>query len=152
MINLQIALLKMSVLVLQLTLATSTMPIQQNMAEIEGKESVLTDTSSSTIKVYLTEMAIKHEIPIERMLWIAEKESQWETDRVGDIDKVCPDGRQMRARGLWQIVNCWHDISDEEAFSVVSSTIYAIPYLKNKPEIWSGYRYCQKWFTKTCPF
>lgn len=177
--ELHLALAKLGILLTALAVATSTTPIQVNMENAIGSpvsevrsDNILISSpealqvanfanneafngdvgqTSTTIKQYVAYMAGRYDVPIERALWIAEKESQFEADRIGDTDKKCPNGEPMQSVGVWQINLCYHDVSIEFAQDIVSSTLWAMPRLKETPEIWSTFSFCRKWY-KSCPF
>jgi len=65
-------------------------------------------------------------------------ESKFETDRVGDTDKVCnlptsPNyGKVIKSRGVAQINNCSHpEVSNKEAFDFYWSVDWTINKLNN---------------------
>ena len=120
--------------------------VAQNKIEIPVVEWV--EMSSSSIKKFIEEKAIEYNVPIERALFIARKESNFNPDVIGDGDKICQrTGKPIRSRGLWQINDCvWTDVSDEVAFNIVSSTLWAMPKLNETPEIWSTHRFCKLWY------
>lgn len=106
------------------------------------------------IKDYIKKVAEDYGVSLERAFFIVEKESQFESSRVGDTDKICPQGinkgKVQRARGLWQINDCYHpEISDAVAFDIFASTDWAMPRVKNNPNIWSVWRFRKEWYKKS---
>jgi Lysozyme like domain len=81
-------------------------------------------------------------------LFIAQHESQFDPTTMGDTDKTCADGSTMRSRGLWQINSCaWPEINDATAFSVVSSTEWAMIHINENPDIWSAWLH-KNWYSE----
>ena len=108
-------------------------------------------------KNYVYASALANGIDPEMAIWITRHESNFQTDVIGDTDKKCPKGinkgKTQRARGLWQINDCyWPKISDAFAFSISSSTEWAMKQIKKNPNIWSVWRFCHEWFSETCSF
>lgn len=99
---------------------------------------------------------VEHEAPLYGInpnlaVCIAYNESQWQGNRIGDDDKICPDvsspnyGKREHSRGWWQISDCYHpEVSNAVAFSLVSSTQWALNQIANgKVTQWSTYKlYC----------
>lgn len=78
---------------------------------------------------------------------IAEHESQFRPDALGDRHLTCPmTGEPQRSRGLFQISDCWHpEVSDEVAFSVSSSTEWALNRMQQGYlHEWSTYDRCER--------
>jgi hypothetical protein len=91
------------------------------------------------ITEYLYTTAIEESIPPEKLLLLAECESRFETDRVGDKNKICEaTGNPMRSRGLFQINDCyWPEVSDKQAEDYKWATNWAVDKIKKgKVNIW----------------
>lgn len=112
---------------------------------IEDKES---------IKRFVEEQAIAHGVNPLLAVFIAEKESRFRKEVIigevdGDTHLTCPaTGEPIRSRGLWQINDCAHpNVPDEVAYDVVSSTLWAMPMLLERPWMWSTYKLWKIWTT-----
>lgn len=85
-----------------------------------------------TVEEVITESAIKHDVDPSMALAVAKCESNLDPKALGDNGK---------SRGIWQIhAPSWPEVSDEMAFNPVLSTQWAMPKLKETPEIWTCYR------------
>ena len=109
-------------------------------------------------KEYVRLTALASGVNPQVALWIVKKESNFDPNVIGDTkEALCPvgpnKGKIQRARGIFQLSDCWHpNISDEVAFSVASSTAIAMKWLKEgKENWWSVFRFCREWYTD-CPF
>ena len=103
--------------------------------------------NQASIRNYIAEMAKVNNLPVYDVLFTVEHESRFNPNAIGDTDKKCKDGSQMRSRGLWQIQNCaWPEVTDEMAFDVVASTKWGIQKFKENPNIFSAYRFRKVWF------
>lgn len=93
--------------------------------------------NSSTVKLYVEAQAKLLGVNPELAICIVTHESQLDPSKLGD------DGN---SRGLWQISKIWHpEVSDAVAFSEVSSTQWALDWIK-KGHIkqWSTFKeYCE---------
>ncbi len=126
------------------------------LAEVEAKTIIEeVKISSSTIKEFIISKAIENGISTTTALWIVRKESNFETDRIGDGGKICKrNGKPLKSVGLWQIeINCYNEeVSEEFAKDISSSTEWAMKQIKRgNYKIWSVWKNCQKWFPKECP-
>lgn len=85
--------------------------------------------------------AISYGVDPELALFIVTKESGWNPRAEGDTHLTCPrTGKRQVSRGLFQINDCWNpDVPTAWAFSVPSSTRWAMPRLRTTPWIWSTY-------------
>lgn len=94
------------------------------------------------IKEYIRQEAIRQGVSTTVALWIAEKESSYINTAVGD---------QGQSRGIWQIHKGYNpSVKDEAAFSVESSTQWALTQIKNgRAYLWTTYKYCKRY--PTCP-
>jgi len=90
----------------------------------------------------IIDLAWEYRVNPDMAMFIAEKESRFNPRAIGDRHLTCKrTGMPIRSRGIWQINDCANpEVSDAEAFSVVSSTLWAMPRLKEKPWIWSVYK------------
>lgn len=67
----------------------------------------------------ITEYSQKYAVSEGLLTYIVEKESGYNPLAVGDTHLKCPrTGGYMRSRGIAQISDCFHDVSDSEAFDV----------------------------------
>ena len=126
--------------------------ILEEISPIESIEEIKKLKEKIDIQEFIVSVAKQHNVDPQLALFIVRRESNFNPNVIGDGDKVCKrTGKPIRSRGLFQINDCvWPEISDEEAFSVVSSTIWAMPKLKEKPKIWSTYKFCKLWY-EDCP-
>ncbi len=61
----------------------------------------------------------KYRVSEGLLTYVVENESHYNPLVVGDTHLKCPrTGDTMRSRGLVQVSDCYHDISDSEAFDV----------------------------------
>ena len=124
--------------------AHEVLPIQQITETIGEPQSLpLTQGAIRTIIVAKArEMGVSELIALE----IADKESRFNPLAVGDKHLICKKtGKRIRSRGIWQINSCaWPEVTDEIAFSVEKSTAWAMPKIKETPEIWSVYKLISK--------
>lgn len=81
---------------------------------------------------YLYLRAVQENISPEKLTLLAECESRFETDRIGDTDKICgATGKPIRSRGLFQINDCaWPEVSDKQAEDFYWATDWAIDMIK----------------------
>ncbi|MBK5255235.1 MAG: transglycosylase SLT domain-containing protein [Vicinamibacteria bacterium] len=91
--------------------------------------------------------AAKVGINADLAVCIAEHESRFRPDALGDSHLTCPmTGEPQRSRGLFQISDCWHpEVSDEVAFSVSSATEWALARMqRGYAREWSTYGRCKR--------
>lgn len=96
---------------------------------------------------YVAAHAAKLGLDVDLAVCIAEHESKFQPDALGDGHLTCPlTGAPQRSRGLFQISDCWHpEVSDEVAFSVTSATEWALSWMKDGHlSEWSTYGSCKK--------
>jgi len=105
--------------------------------------------SHADIKDYLVEQSIQQGVSPELVLYMAENESHFRLQAIGDMDITCPHtGKPVRSRGIFQISECWYpEITDQEAFSLASSTAFALSHIK-KSKQWcmSQWTTCRAYF------
>lgn len=82
--------------------------------------------------------------------YIAFNESSYNPQAIGDMDIICNDtrspnyGKPVRARGVYQLTDCWyHHVSDEEAFEPETNIRIAMEVIAK------GERTCRNQFS-TC--
>lgn len=88
-------------------------------------------TDRACIAEYILKKAQRTGNPAERSLGVAKKESGLKHDVIGDMDIICPrgvnEGKPVRARGIWQITECYYpQVSDEVAFDPILSTDFVM--------------------------
>ncbi|MEO8361593.1 MAG: hypothetical protein ABI672_16280 [Vicinamibacteria bacterium] len=96
---------------------------------------------------YVAAHAAKLGVDADLAVCIAEHESKFQADALGDGDLICPlTGAPQRSRGLFQISDCWHpEVPDDIAFSVTSATEWALSRMKDGHlSEWSTYGSCKK--------
>jgi hypothetical protein len=96
---------------------------------------------------YVAHQAAKVGLDAELTVCIAEHESRFRPDALGDSHLTCPmTGEPQRSRGLFQISDCWHpEVSDEVAFSITSSTEWALDRMQQGyAHEWSTYDRCKR--------
>ena len=110
---------------------------------------LFSDTNWTKEKIikFISFISEKYQVK-DRALFIVRHESNFDPKRIGDDDKVCPiTGKKQNSRGLWQISDCYNpQVSDVCAYDVICSTIWAIPKVKNTPDIWSVWRFRNEWY------
>lgn len=106
--------------------------------------------NDTTAKVQTTIIAhaIINNIDPELALYVAYGESSFDTQEIGDMKIPCPlTGKPVRARGLWQITECFHpEISDDIAFSLESSTEWAMKILSDKRKCIREWTICRNYY------
>ena len=108
-------------------------------------EPILVFNSTTSIAVYISQQCLLQNVSIKQCLAIIEHESQFNPRALGDDELICKSGpnkgKPVHSRGLWQVNDCaWPEVTDDVAFSVVSSTAWAIPHFKQNPWWWSTYK------------
>ena len=103
--------------------------------KVEAAE-VQTFTSTSSVAAYIKTTAIARNINSDLALFIADKESQFVATSTGDMNLVCPQGvnkgKPVRARGVFQITECYHpEVSDACAYNVACATDIALPMIRD---------------------
>ena len=96
---------------------------------------------------YVAAQAVKAGLSADLAVCIAEHESRFQPDALGDGHLTCPmTGEPQRSRGLFQISDCWHpEVPDEIAFSVASSTEWALARIQQGyAREWSTYGHCKR--------
>lgn len=86
--------------------------------------------------------------------YIAKNESNYNPTRVGDMDITCPSrqsphyGKPVRARGVFQITQCWYYyVSDEEAFNAETNIKIAMEIIsKGEKTCRSQFSTCDKYY------
>lgn len=79
-----------------------------------------TVVKSAYIKHKILETAELLGVDPVKALQIAQNESGLDETAVGDKKLICErTGKPVRARGIYQITECWHpEVSDKEAFNI----------------------------------
>lgn len=114
-----------------------------HVADFGGLDEVLTENpTQAQVRAFIAQSARRHGISEFMALYIAENESHFNQYAVGDTHLTCKrTGKPIRSRGIWQINDCaWPEVSDVVAFDIKKSTEWAMPKLKETPEIWSTYK------------
>ena len=66
----------------------------------------------------IVRIADKHQVSASLLAAIIQGESSGNPDAIGDMNIICKrTGKPMRSRGLVQISDCYHDVTDEQAFN-----------------------------------
>lgn len=101
------------------------------VVQAEEIEPVVVDNSPETIKSMIRKLSREYGVNPELVLYIAQKESSFNTNAVGDMKIFCArTNSPVRARGLFQITECFFpDITDEQAFDYLWSAEWAIKQL-----------------------
>lgn len=92
--------------------------------------------STSTVADYVANQAIQFDVPVNRALYISKNESSFIATTTGDMELKCRvgvnKGKPVRARGIFQITDCYHpEVTDQEAFSVEWSTRWAMERMRD---------------------
>jgi len=98
--------------------------------------------SQGEIRTMISAKAQKYGVSSYLALSLASWESQFNPRAVGDTHLTCKKtGKPIRSRGLWQINSCaWPEVTDEQAFDPMWSSEWAMPKIRETPEIWSTYK------------
>lgn len=101
----------------------------------------------------LEALAKDYGVDTELALYVAEYESGFDANSIGDMDITCKQGinkgKPIRARGIFQWTECyWPNITDEQAFNLEWSIIKAMPYLKNKDTCVTIWTTCRKYYNE----
>lgn len=80
---------------------------------------MVTNSIHEDVPSLITRYALKWSIPRKELEYIIEHESNFNPLAIGDMDRHCRrTGRPVRAKGLSQITDCFHEeISDAQAFN-----------------------------------
>ena len=83
----------------------------------------------SEIKHQIIYYATIKNVDIDLALFIANTESRFNSEALGDMHIKCwKNGKPVRARGLFQITECYHPtIADADAFDPQFSILWSIP-------------------------
>ena len=75
-------------------------------------------TTREEVRSYIIEKAKENNIPVELALYVADKESTFGQNPIGDTDIICPrTGEAVYARGVYQLTRCYYpQVSDQDAF------------------------------------
>lgn len=108
-------------------------------------------TSPDDIAAYVTQQATWAEVPTRRALYVAGHESFFVATSTGDLTITCHQGpnrgKPVRARGVWQITDCYHpEVSDAEAYSVEWSTAWALPLLADPATCRHEWTQCRRYY------
>ena len=96
-------------------------------------------------QTYIALEARKQDVDETLALYIWLHEGKGNLRSIGDMDLTCSKtGKPVRARGGWQITECYHpEISDECAFDLKCSTAFALPIIKNPVSCRSQFSTCR---------
>lgn len=85
---------------------------------------------------------------LARFVW--EHEGNGNQFAEGDLNIICKrTGKPVRARGVWQITECYHpEVSDECAFNVECATKIVTPWLLNKRICLSQFSTCRSYYSE----
>ncbi len=88
-------------------------------------------TSTTSVAIFIESQSRLNFVPVKRALAVSGGESHFIASSTGDMNIICPrTGKPVRARGIWQITECYHpEVSDEQAYDVASSTAWAMDRL-----------------------
>lgn len=112
--------------------------------------------TASEVREYVLAEAKKAGVHVEKFLYIAEKESQFNPNAVGDLDVICTNPnspyykKPVYSRGVFQFSRCWYSsVTDEQAFDVEFSTKLALSIIANsKKDCISQFSTCRAWHKK----
>lgn len=107
--------------------------------------------TADEVRNYVLAEAKKAGVHVEKFLYIAEKESQFNPKATGDMHITCPStGKPVRSRGLFQISTCYHpEVSDAQAYDVQFATGWAINVIANsKKDCITQFSTCRAWHKK----
>lgn len=107
-----------------------------------------TPTSTTTVKSIVEAYSALYEVNPALSIYVAEGESSFEEDQVGDMNILCKrTGLPVRARGVWQITSCFHpEITDSQAFDAEWSTKWAMKVLKDEKLCKQEFTVCRNWY------
>ncbi len=121
--------------------------------------------SSSTVKMFVREMAQEYGVDPDIADFIVKNESNygWKegffnpaikgSPYICDAKKSKNYGKISHDRGILQISSCWYpNISDDEANDPIKALELMLPIMKKDPNQWAVYKFCQKWWKEDCPF
>jgi hypothetical protein len=119
-------------------------------------EHVNKPTTPEEVKAYVKEQATLAGVHVEKVLFIVENESHFNAKAVGDMHLICNNkksphyGKPVRARGAWQLTDCWYGhVTDEQAFDVEYSTKLALSIIsKSKKDCISQWSTCARWYAR----
>ena len=127
--------------------ASQYSPIKLQLSEYE--KYLFSDTNWTKEKIieFISFVSEKHKVK-NRALFIVKHESNFEPNKIGDDDKICPmTNKKQSSRGLWQISDCYNpQVSDICAYDIICSTNWAILRVKNNSNIWSVWRFRNEWY------
>lgn len=108
-------------------------------------------TTPEEVKAYVKEQATLAGVHVEKVLFIVENESHYKPEAVGDTHLTCKrTGKPIRARGIFQITDCWYpNVTDEQAHSVEWSTKFALDIIsQSKRDCISQWSTCRAWYNR----
>lgn len=110
--------------------------------------STATPIGTTTVKALVESYSALYEVNPTLASYVAEGESSFEEDQVGDMDITCKrTGLPVRARGVWQITECFHpEVTDEQAFDASWSTKWAMKVLRDEKLCKQEFTVCRNWY------
>lgn len=106
-------------------------------------------TTKAEVRSYVLAQASSTGVWVAKIDHMVENESHYNPKAIGDMQIICArTGKPVRARGLWQITQCYHpEISDAQAFDPEWSTAWALNIIANsKKDCVSQWTQCAKWY------
>ncbi|MEW5907593.1 MAG: transglycosylase SLT domain-containing protein [Patescibacteria group bacterium] len=106
------------------------------------------ETRPQSLEEMIRQKARANNLNEEKIIFIAQCESQIEPEAIGDGNFICgKTNKPMHSRGIWQINECSHpEISDEQAFDPEWSTDWAIEIFNKGDELKEWRRCTKKWY------
>ena len=114
--------------------------IETYEAEVEEPLSV-----QELVSHYADEFGVNKELAH----YVAFNESSYNPNAIGDMDITCPlDGKPVRARGVFQLTDCWYGhIPDEDAFHAETNIKIGIEVIaKGRTTCMSQFTTCRNYY------
>lgn len=102
------------------------------------------------LKETITRIALEYHVDPRLALFMAEQESTFRPDALGDMHIICPHtGKPVRSRGLYQISECYHpEFTDADAFEPEKNIRKAMEIVsEGKINCISQFSSCRKYYS-----
>lgn len=120
---------------------------------IQADAQIIENISTTTVKQYIIEKAKEEKVSVDLALYVAEHESRFGEDILGDMDIICnkkdsPNyGKPVRAKGIYQFTDCyWPHITDQQAFDEKFNIDLAMTLLKDKKICIQQFTTCRRYY------
>lgn len=140
---------------LSFLLAVLALPVSAILSVPEVHAAPLLLDSTSTIAAYIQDQVDIIGASSTVAMYVSREESHLIATSTGDMDIICkykrsPNyGKPVRAKGIWQITDCYHpEITDKQAYDVIWSTAWALPRIASTSECTKEWTTCRTYYNE----